>query len=196
MHLPPIFILFLLRFGHKCSFCFTGPGLAFIAYPQAAAMMPFPQFWNVCFFLMLLFLTVDTHVRFLFPCDAKLMNENKAFQILTFLCFDNLHFPVCDGRVLHHLHQWLVPAFLPQTQKTWGLRSFHLLGFLPPTSAVGNSGKNQHITTEIDFFVSQADRCVSLSCLYICNLLNKHTLSAWEEKSGNEMSTSSKVLRS
>ena len=41
----------------------TGPGLAFIAYPQAAAMMPLPQFWNICFFLMLISLCVDTHVR-------------------------------------------------------------------------------------------------------------------------------------
>ncbi|XP_042353419.1 sodium- and chloride-dependent GABA transporter 3-like [Plectropomus leopardus] len=39
----------------------SGPGLAFIAYPQATAMMPLPQFWTVCFFLMLLMLTVDTH---------------------------------------------------------------------------------------------------------------------------------------
>ncbi|XP_054483626.1 sodium- and chloride-dependent GABA transporter 3-like [Anoplopoma fimbria] len=39
----------------------SGPGLAFIAYPQATAMMPFPQFWTVCFFLMLILLTVDTH---------------------------------------------------------------------------------------------------------------------------------------
>ncbi|KAM7379746.1 hypothetical protein PAMP_005276 [Pampus punctatissimus] len=39
----------------------SGPGLAFIAYPQATAMMPLPQFWTVCFFLMLLFLSVDTH---------------------------------------------------------------------------------------------------------------------------------------
>ncbi|XP_068195981.1 sodium- and chloride-dependent GABA transporter 3-like [Antennarius striatus] len=39
----------------------SGPGLAFIAYPQAAALMPLPQFWSVCFFLMLILLTVDTH---------------------------------------------------------------------------------------------------------------------------------------
>lgn len=40
----------------------AGPGLAFIAYPQATAMMPLPQFWSICFFLMLILLTVDTHV--------------------------------------------------------------------------------------------------------------------------------------
>ncbi|XP_068605090.1 sodium- and chloride-dependent GABA transporter 3-like [Brachionichthys hirsutus] len=39
----------------------SGPGLAFIAYPQAAALMPLPQFWTVCFFLMLILLAVDTH---------------------------------------------------------------------------------------------------------------------------------------
>lgn len=43
-------------------FNFTGPGLAFIAYPQATALMPLPQFWTACFFLMLIFLSVDTHV--------------------------------------------------------------------------------------------------------------------------------------
>uniref|UniRef100_A0A3Q0QX79 Transporter n=1 Tax=Amphilophus citrinellus TaxID=61819 RepID=A0A3Q0QX79_AMPCI len=39
----------------------SGPGLAFIAYPQATAMMPLPQFWTICFFLMLILLSVDTH---------------------------------------------------------------------------------------------------------------------------------------
>ncbi|XP_051266901.1 sodium- and chloride-dependent GABA transporter 3-like [Dicentrarchus labrax] len=39
----------------------SGPGLAFIVYPQATAMMPLPQFWTVCFFLMLILLTVDSH---------------------------------------------------------------------------------------------------------------------------------------
>ncbi|XP_070774797.1 sodium- and chloride-dependent GABA transporter 3-like [Enoplosus armatus] len=39
----------------------SGPSLAFIAYPQATFMMPWPQFWTVCFFLMLFFLSVDTH---------------------------------------------------------------------------------------------------------------------------------------
>ncbi|XP_053186776.1 sodium- and chloride-dependent betaine transporter-like [Scomber japonicus] len=39
----------------------SGPGLAFIAYPQATAMIPFPQLWTVCFFLMLIFLSVDSH---------------------------------------------------------------------------------------------------------------------------------------
>nr|XP_046271840.1 sodium- and chloride-dependent GABA transporter 2-like isoform X1 [Scatophagus argus] len=38
----------------------SGPGLAFIAFPQAVAMMPLPQIWAVCFFLMLIMLGLDT----------------------------------------------------------------------------------------------------------------------------------------
>lgn len=42
----------------------TGPGLAFIAYPRAVAMMPFPQLWAICFFIMVILLGADTQVRF------------------------------------------------------------------------------------------------------------------------------------
>ncbi|KAK3523940.1 hypothetical protein QTP70_016751 [Hemibagrus guttatus] len=37
-----------------------GPGLAFITYPQAVAMMPLPQLWSACFFIMLFLLGLDT----------------------------------------------------------------------------------------------------------------------------------------
>ncbi|XP_010767550.1 sodium- and chloride-dependent GABA transporter 2-like isoform X1 [Notothenia coriiceps] len=38
----------------------SGPGLAFIAYPRAMAMMPFPQLWSICFFVMVILLGADT----------------------------------------------------------------------------------------------------------------------------------------
>ncbi|XP_034408418.1 sodium- and chloride-dependent betaine transporter-like [Cyclopterus lumpus] len=41
----------------------SGPGLAFIVFPQAVAMMPPPQLWAVCFFLMLMLLGLDTLLK-------------------------------------------------------------------------------------------------------------------------------------
>ncbi|RXN15626.1 sodium- and chloride-dependent GABA transporter 2-like protein [Labeo rohita] len=38
----------------------SGPGLAFIAYSQAVAMMPLPQLWAVCCFIMIILLGLDT----------------------------------------------------------------------------------------------------------------------------------------
>ncbi|XP_078144010.1 sodium- and chloride-dependent betaine transporter-like [Centroberyx gerrardi] len=70
----------------------SGPGLAFIAYPQATAMMPLPQFWTVCFFLMLILLSVDTHfvsveclvtsVSDLFPKLFRTRGRHEIFVLL------------------------------------------------------------------------------------------------------------------
>ncbi|KAM9812595.1 sodium- and chloride-dependent GABA transporter 2-like isoform 3-T3 [Syngnathus typhle] len=38
----------------------SGPGLAFITYPQAVAMLPLPNVWSVCFFVMIILLGLDT----------------------------------------------------------------------------------------------------------------------------------------
>ncbi|XP_051726572.1 sodium- and chloride-dependent GABA transporter 2-like isoform X2 [Ctenopharyngodon idella] len=76
----------------------SGPGLAFIAYPQAVAMMPFPQLWAVCFFVMIILLGLDsqfvgiesviTSVMDLFPVVLRRAGRREIFLLIFCLtCF-------------------------------------------------------------------------------------------------------------
>ncbi|KAJ8256368.1 hypothetical protein COCON_G00185200 [Conger conger] len=76
----------------------SGPGLAFIAYPQAVAMMPLPQLWATCFFIMIILLGLDTQfvglevvmtsVTDLFPKVLRRSGRREIFLLLFCLtCF-------------------------------------------------------------------------------------------------------------
>jgi SNF family Na+-dependent transporter len=45
-------------------FSLIGPGLAFIVYPQALALMPLSPLWSIMFFFMLFLLGLGTQVSF------------------------------------------------------------------------------------------------------------------------------------
>ncbi|XP_028654611.2 sodium- and chloride-dependent GABA transporter 2-like [Erpetoichthys calabaricus] len=70
----------------------SGPGLAFIAYPRAVAMMPLPQLWACCFFLMVILLGLDTTfvgleslitaVVDLYPATLRKGQRRKIFLLL------------------------------------------------------------------------------------------------------------------
>ncbi|XP_042191513.1 sodium- and chloride-dependent GABA transporter 2 isoform X2 [Callorhinchus milii] len=67
----------------------SGPGLIFIAYPKAITMMPFSQLWAFLFFLMIIFLGLDsqfigveclaTTIMDLFPTKFRGTNHRALF---------------------------------------------------------------------------------------------------------------------
>lgn len=92
----------------------SGPGLAFIAYPKALSMLPFPSFWSVLFFLMILFLGLDsqfvcveslaTAITDMFP---RFLRRHGAREILVLViavvCF-LLALPLVCGRGIFLFH--------------------------------------------------------------------------------------------
>lgn len=57
----------------------SGPGLAFIAYPRAVAMMPFPQIWAIFFFIMIILLGLDSEFVGLEALATAISDLNPSF---------------------------------------------------------------------------------------------------------------------
>ncbi|KAG7494166.1 sodium-and chloride-dependent GABA transporter 2-like isoform X2 [Solea senegalensis] len=57
----------------------SGPGLAFIAYPRAVAMMPLPQLWAIFFFVMIILLGLDSEFVGLEALATAISDMNPGF---------------------------------------------------------------------------------------------------------------------
>lgn len=99
----------------------SGPGLVFIAYPTALGRMPFPQFWSVLFFLMLVTVALDSDFGMLETVTSALIDEfpeqltkrRTTVNVLTGLFMFLIGIPfTCEGGIyLFQLVDWYSSAF-------------------------------------------------------------------------------------
>jgi NSS family neurotransmitter:Na+ symporter len=59
----------------------SGPGLAFIVFPEALSLMPFPWLFSALFFLMLLSLGIDSAFSLIEAIDAAILDKQKQIDI-------------------------------------------------------------------------------------------------------------------
>lgn len=52
-----------------------GPGLAFVAYPEALTLLPISPLWSLLFFFMLILLGLGTQVRNLSDCLKAVLKQ-------------------------------------------------------------------------------------------------------------------------
>ncbi|XP_071374686.1 sodium- and chloride-dependent GABA transporter 2-like [Centroberyx affinis] len=103
----------------------SGPGLAFIAYPRAVAMMPLPQLWATFFFIMIIFLGLDSQFVYLEGLVTSISDMYPSFfftghrrklllLVICVVCFLVGLFMVTEGGVyLYQLFDYYACSGMP-----------------------------------------------------------------------------------
>ncbi|KAH9499755.1 hypothetical protein Btru_077749, partial [Bulinus truncatus] len=103
------------------SFAQSGPGLAFVVYPEAISYLPLPQLWGVLFFLMLATVCIDSQFTLAETVLTSLQDTWPKFvtrwQIVIKCCYGvvcfliALPFATRGGMYLFQLLDWYFAAF-------------------------------------------------------------------------------------
>lgn len=114
----------------------VGPGLAFIVYPRAVAMMPVPQVWSVCFFVMIILLGLDSQVPAKHVWNIECVNEWTSPNARPALWF----LPVCWSGVSDDVPGRSVPDLPAPRLQAWAPSAGYLQHLLCAGTLSGHWG--------------------------------------------------------